>query len=155
MRRTNAWNRLMESTEGPNVTVQIPREWAEELLRALATALEVEDMGDDDGLGDGEMGGMEVPHMEPDEDDLGGPSDGDFDFGGGDDADLMRAGDSDEDEDEPEEEDDEEEDDEDEKDEAVDFAGSDRPTRPGTALGESSFARLAKKIGPSPRRRRR
>ncbi len=136
----------MESTEGPTVSIQIPREWAEELLRSLATALEVEDMGDEpDELG--------MPHMEPDEDDLGGASDFDaddlgapdeLDFGNEEDDDgeeEFPAGDLDDDEDEPDDEDDD-----DVEEEAVDFSGG-RDARPGTAYNESAFSKLAKKLG--------
>lgn len=142
----STWHRLMESTEGPTVTVQIPREWAEELLRAIATSLEIGDVGDD--LGDGDLDGMDVPHMEPDEDDLGGPPDFDFD-GGDDDEGELPAGD-DSDEEEPDDEEEEEEDDE--KDEAADYSrsgGNPSGLRTQTALGESKLLRIVR-----PRRRK-
>ncbi|HEU5118667.1 MAG TPA: hypothetical protein VFT74_18885 [Isosphaeraceae bacterium] len=146
--RRNAWRRLMESTEGPNVTIQIPREWAEELMRALMTSLEIEDM-------DGEPDMEDDPHAEPDEDDLGGivpDMDGDDDddgppgFASGDDDDEpdFAAGDDDEEDDDSDDDDDDDEDDDDEKDEAADYSrsgGNPSGLRPQTALGESAFAR--------------
>lgn len=138
MRRTNVWQRLRESTEGPLVTVQIPREWAEELMRSLMTSLEIEDMGDEPDM-EGE------PHMEPDEDDLpGGMPDGDeddgdeLDFSGEDDDEPELAAGDDDDEDDSDDDDD----DEDETDEGVeaDMDGG----RPATALGESAFARAGR-----------
>jgi hypothetical protein len=146
MRRTNSWNRLMESTEGPTVSVQIPREWAEELLRSLAAALEIEDMGAEDGesgIGDMDidpmMGGLD--DMEPE-----GPLDFDTDTDDGEDEELP-AGDDDEEDSEDDDSDDDSDDDDDVEEEAVDFACSDRPTRPGTAFNESAFSKLAKKLG--------
>lgn len=155
-RISNSWGRVgrvgrlvRESQEGPNVTIQLPREWAEELLRAVATALEVEDMG-------GEPDAEGMMHMEPDEDDLGGEPDADMDdilgldglggLGSDDDAD----GDSDDDEDRPAGEPDEVDDDEDdeETDEAagpVDFSAAGSGLRTKTALGEGSAWRLAEK----------
>jgi hypothetical protein len=140
MAHRSTWHRLMESTEGPTVTVQIPREWAEELLRAIATSLEIDDVGDD--LGDGDLDGLDVPHMEPDEDDLGGTDD--FEFGGEGDGldDDEPAGDDDEDD----SDDDDEEDDE--KDEATDYSksgGNPSGLRSQTALGESKLLRI---VGP-------
>lgn len=146
MRRTTAWNRLMESTESPTVSVQIPREWAEALLQSLAAALEIEDMGAEDGesgIGDMDidpmMGGLDG--MEPE---------GELDFGAGEDdidgGEDVPAGDDDEEE--PEEDDDDSDDDDDDvEEEAVDFGDSDRETRPGTAFNESAFSKLAKKLG--------
>jgi hypothetical protein len=141
---TSSWHRLRESTEGPNVTIEIPREWAEELLRSLATALEIEDDGGE------EPDAMGMPHTEPDEDDLGGADDGDGDADGTDELDFdLPAGDDAEDDEEPDEDDDDDEDDE--EDEAVDFSGSDRGTRPKTALGEGAtggaWALVEKHIG--------
>jgi len=170
MARRSTWQRLMESTEGPTVTVQIPRMWAEELLRSLATALEM-----DDGMGMGdEMGGdidME-PHMEPDGDDVGGAPDFDLDdmFGGGDEEGGEEkpeppAGDSDDDDDsddEPDEDEEEDDDDEEEQDEAADYSksgGNPSGLRTQTAFGEM-FRRPGRKPlsegrRPSPRRGRR
>lgn len=150
-RRKNIWERLNESTEGPNVTISIPREWAEELMRSIMTSLEIEDGG-------GEPDEMGEPHAEPDEDDLGGPPDGDADDGGfsadeDDEVPDFAAGDDDDDDDS--DEDDSDDDDDDEKDEGADMDGA----RPKTALGESTFARLSRKLGrpsarPSKTRRR-
>lgn len=151
MRRGISWRRLRESTEGPNVTVQLPRQWAEELMRALMTSLEIEDMGAEPDM-EGE------PHAEPDEDDLpGGIPDMDAD------DDVPAGFESDEDEEpefkagEPEDDDDsdKESDDDDEKDEALDFSSSDRNIRTKTALGESSFARAARLIAENNRRVKR
>lgn len=149
MARTT-WHRLMESTEGPTVTIQIPREWAEELMRALMTSLEIEDMG-------GEPDMEDEPHAEPDEDDFGGMPDMDDDDEGplgfsagdeeGDEPDFAAGDDDDEeepDDDSDDDDDDEDDDDDDEKEEGIDFSGSDRNTRPKTALGESAFARAGR-----------
>lgn len=166
MARKSTWHRLMESTEGPTVTVQIPRMWAEELLRSLATALEMDDgMGAGDEMGgDMDMGGE--PHMEPDADDMGGPPDFDLDdmFGGGDEAGGEEkpeppAGDSDDDDDsESDDDDDDEEDDDDddeeEQDEAADYSksgGNPSGLRTQTAFGEM-FRRGGKKLSESKRR---
>lgn len=149
MRQMNAWERLWEqlneSTEGPTVTLQVPREVADQLLTMLASSLEIDD--------DGETAGMD--HEEPDADDFGGPPDGDSDdmgFSPGDDDEFdFPAGDDDEDEDneddsEPESEDDEDEDDNEddeegeETDEASDYSrsgGNPSGLRTQTALGES------------------
>ncbi len=144
--RHTIWEQLWESTEGPTVTVQIPRQWAEELLRSIATALEIEDVGMD-----GEDDLSDEPHMEPDADDMGGPPDGDEDDMGldlmphGDDDDDVAAGDDD-DEDDEEDDDDDEQEEEDEAYEATDPHQRDG-MRPETALGESKFSRLAGKLG--------
>lgn len=159
--RKNVWERLRESTEGPNVTLQVPRAWAEDLLRSIATALEVEDGGD------GDMD-IDMSHDEPDDDDLGGLSDNDeddmpfsmgdddvdpgFSSGDDDDDDMLTAGDEDDD-DAPapkgakgrgrppgvknkkkDADDDDSDDDDEDKDEAIDPTSS---VRPQTALGES------------------
>lgn len=131
-RRRNIWERLNESTEGPSVTVSLPREFAEELMRSLMSSLEIEDDMDGEDMDIDALN----PHPEPDEDDMGGPSDfdaddmpdGGLDFSS-DDEDDMPAGDDDADEDDT---DDDDEDDTDEN------------TRPGTALGES-HRKVAKK----------
>ena len=104
--------------EGDNVRIELPRAWAEEFLRALVTALEIEDLG-------GEPDMEDEPHMEPDEDDMGGPDDGDTD------DDLLPAGDDDDD-------------DEEELEDA--FDPDEDGDRPGTALGESAFSKLTKKF---------
>ena len=181
-RRGGAWRRLMESTEGPTVTLSLPREWAEELLRSLMGSLE---MGDDDGFGDPDLDDM--GGMEPDLDDMGGPPDGDMDdmgLGMDDDGGELdfAAGEPDDDEDdepappkkrgpgrppgkskkkaEPKDDDDSDsdesdDDDDDEKDEAVDFSrGPTDGFRAGTAVGESAYARAARAIASGPSRRR-
>lgn len=97
------WERLtMESTEGPTVTISLPRELAQQLVGSLMGSLELDgDMGD--GMADDGMG------LEPDADDIGGVPDGDADdvlaaFAGGDagaedddDPDPIPAGDDDDD----------------------------------------------------------
>ncbi len=147
MSKNSAWQRLRESTEGPMVTVQLPREWAEELLRSLATALEVEDMGGEPG-GDDDM--MGVPHMEPDADDLGGEPDFDMDdmFGGGGEGDSEEEPEEpagDDDDEESDEDDSDEEEDDDEEEEQDESAG---PYRPETAVGEKylGFNKLKNKL---------
>ena len=128
------WEQLRESTEGPTVTLQVPRDVADQLLSMLATSLEV---------GDGEGG------MEPDADDFGGPPDGDADDMGmppmddGGDEDMFDLGDDtddDSDDDDSDDGDDDDDDDDDEKDEAADYAhsgGNPSGLRPQTAFGES------------------
>lgn len=149
MPKNSAWQRLRESTEGPTVTVQLPREWAEELLRSLATALEVDDMG---GEEPDELG---MPHMEPDEDDLGGPPDFDMDdmFGGGPDDDAgdeepEAAAGEDDDEGSDEDDSDEEDDDDEEDEEGEEQDESAGPYRPQTAVGEKylGFNKLKNKL---------
>lgn len=158
-RRRNIWEQIWEqSTEGPTVTVTIPRDHAESLLKVLSASLDEEMPGDDmDGDGD------EIDDLNFGGDAELGPDYGD---GGGDDTDMdldldAPAGDDDDEMfDEPsppkkgpgrppgaknkkkaEPEDDSDDDkkddgDDDKKDEgAGDF-------RPQTALGESSFSRL-------------
>ncbi len=149
MRHTNSWERLWEqlreSTEGPTVTLEIPRAVADELLAMLSTSLEVDDA---------ESG-------EPDADDFGGPPDGDEDdvpdgFSIGDDDDMepdFAAGaddDSDEDETDDDSDDDDEEED-DETDEAADYSrsgGNASGLRTQTALGEErlGFKKLKGKL---------
>lgn len=116
-RRRSIWESVNESTEGPNVTIEIPREWAEGLMRVLATALELEDHGDE-------------------EDDIDMDADGtddvaELDFSGADDGPDFAANDDDDDDSSEDEEED------DDTDEAV---------RPKTALGESSFSKLARAL---------
>lgn len=166
-RRKNIWEQIQESTEGPTVTVTIPREFAEELLRSLAASLE-QDMPDDgdgedlDSVGDLDFGdeGGDMDDM----DDLQGPPEDDMDL------DFMPAGDDDEEDDsghpagkkgpgrppgaknkKKDDGDDEEEkdDDDDEKDES---AGA---IRPQTALGESAFSRLSRGLARQPAIRKR
>lgn len=89
-RKRNIWESLYESTEGPTVTIQMPREWAETLLHSIAASLEMEGGEDGDfGMGD---------HEEPDADDMGGPSDFDADNGIEDDGDGFDMGASDDEE---------------------------------------------------------
>lgn len=172
MARRNPWQRLREGVEGPTVNVTLPREWAEELLNSLMSSLEM-DGGMDDG---GDMDDEDGMHPEPDLDDMGGPPDddaddlGDFALGMDDDEPDMPAGDdSDEDEepapkkkgpgrppgsknkakkkgDGPKKDDDD--DSEDETDEATDIGMGSAPfgVRPQTALGESAFARAARRL---------
>lgn len=181
MARRNIWEQLWESTEGPTVTVTIPRDHAESLLQVLAASLE-QDMGDMDGgddgmdldsVGDLDFGG---DHDEPDMDDMGGPPDGDMD-------DMMPAGDEDDDLDDLGLGDDEDmgppkkkgpgrppgsknkpkkddggkkkgppkDDGDDDEDDTKEEGAGDY--RPQTALGESAFARAARALA-RPRRKR-
>lgn len=129
-RPRSIWEHMLgESTEGPTVTVSLPREVAQQLVGMLMGSLEL----DGGGMGDG-MDAGDGP-MEPDEDDFGGASDGDDD-----DSDPLAAligddGEGDLDLDPPGgPDDDDSDDDDDEPEEAL----SRRPAgpRPGTALGE-------------------
>jgi hypothetical protein len=165
MARKNIWEQIWESTEGPTVTVTIPRDHAESLLKVLAASLEEEmpddGMGDLDPLGDDDLDSVDDLDFGGGDEDLGDePVPGaDLDFG---DHVDMAAGDDDDGDDEPappkkrgrppgstkkkggdekgppEKDDDGDEDDEDKKDEA---AGD---YRPQTALGESSFVKAAR-----------
>lgn len=167
MARRNIWEQIWESTEGPTVTVTIPRDHAESLLRVLAASLEqdidMDDMGDDDdgedldSVHDLDFGGDEHDMGPPEDDDMDGMADLDLDF--------MPAGDDDED-DEPgpkkkgpgrppgsknkkkdddgddensDKDDDSDSDDDDDDDKKEESAGD---YRPQTALGESSFSKL-------------
>lgn len=99
MARRNIWEQIWESTEGPTVTLNLPRSVAEELLGMIASALEVEDMegGDDvgmDGL-DGINPDLDDPAGGDDEFGMGMDDGGELDFGAGDD---VPAGDDDDDE---------------------------------------------------------
>lgn len=98
-KRMSVWNMLRESVETPTVTVNMPKEWAHELMRSLAAALEIEDVANDTELDD-----TDGEHPEPDLDDVGLSS-------GDDDEDDMF------DEDDDEDDDSEDGDDEDEGDE--------------------------------------
>jgi hypothetical protein len=94
MARRNIWENLWESTEGPSVTLTLPRSVAEELLSMIGAALEVDGMeGGDDELGfdAGPPGGddVEVPFGDLDDG-------GELDFGDGEDD--MPAGDDSDDE---------------------------------------------------------
>lgn len=105
--RRSIWETLAEeSTEGPTVTVSLPRELAQQLAGVLMGSLEM------DGSGVGDEDDPPTGHREPDEDDFGGEPDGDAD-----DADplaaLMGAGDDSDDDDD-----------------------TDEAPRPRTALGE-------------------
>lgn len=166
-RRNNIWEQIWESTEGPTVTVTIPRDHAESLLKMLAGALE-QDI-DDGGMGDEEEDLDSVADL--DFDGPGGPPDDmdmDFDMGG---DDELPAGDEDDEggdegpptkrgpgrppgaknkkkSDGPEKKKDDD-DDEDTKEESSDISD----VRPQTALGESAFSRLNRSLS-APRRRR-
>lgn len=167
MRRTNVWEQLWEqlreSTEGPMVTLEIPREVADQLLAMLATSLEVD--GDGDDMGDMDSDDFGGP-PDGDEDDLGMPSFGDDDMfpGLGDESDdddsdndeddepfpPKKKGKSDDDDSDDDDEDDEDDDDED-TDEAADYAhsgGNPSGLRPQTALGETyvGFKKLKGKL---------
>lgn len=166
-RNGGAWRRLMESTEGPTVTVALPREWAEELLQSLAASLE---------MGDGLDGDMDDPDagMDLDMDMDSGPDMGDDDMGmgpgmDGDDGGELDFAAGEPDDDEPpappkkkgpgrppgskskkkdapksKEKPKDDSDDDEEKDENVDFsAGPTDGFSPGTAFGESAYARAA------------
>lgn len=97
MARRNIWEQIWESTEGPTVTVTIPRDHAESLLRVIAASLDQEmpdidgDVGDDgddlglDSIDDLDIGG------DGDDDDLQGPPEDDMDF------DFLPSGDDDDD----------------------------------------------------------
>lgn len=137
MRQRNPWVRLLEqlneSVEGPTVTIQLPRDLADQLHNMLANTLEVD--SDD--------------HFEPDADDFGGPPDGDeddmgdFDAVGSDeeggDFDFSSDFDSEDDDDESSEDDEDEDDEEDDEDEDDDDAKEESVGQPRskTALGES------------------
>ena len=131
MRNANAWEclweQLRESTEGPTVTLEVPRDVADQLLNMLATSLEVDDDGDDMGM-----------DMEPDDDDFGGPPDGDEDdlgFSAG--SESPDFGDDDDEEDDDDDSDDDESgDDDDDDDEKDESAIPSRSPRTQTALGE-------------------
>jgi hypothetical protein len=178
-RRRNIWEQIWESTEGPTVTVTIPRELADALLQSLAAGLEQElpgeDMGDDEDLGS--MDDLDFGGEEPDMDDMGGPPDGDEDdMGLGMD---MPAGDDGDEDDEPApptkrgpgrppgaknkkkddggkkkaptKDDDSDDDKDKDEEETKDEAAGDY--RPQTALGESTFAKLSRALA-APRKRR-
>jgi hypothetical protein len=174
-RNRGPWGRLMESTEGPTVTLNLPREWAEELLNSLMSSLELADGADEMDMGDPQDdmdadAGMDMTDGDADMDDP--MADLDFDLDGGAD---QPAGDLDDDSDdeppakrgpgrppgkskkkddapkkkEPPKKDDsgDDDDDEDEKDEDLDFSrGPADGFAPGIALGESAFARAARAI---------
>ncbi len=169
-RRKNIWEQIQESTEGPTVTVTIPREFAEELLRSLAASLE-QDMPDDgdgedlDSVGDldfgdegGDMGmddlqgppedGMDIDFMpagdDDEEDDSSGPPAGKKGPGRPPGAKNKKKSDDGDDDDK-----DDKEEDDDEKDES---AGA---IRPQTALGESAFSRLSRSLARRPVIRKR
>lgn len=71
MPRHNIWEQLWESTEGPTVTLQLPRDVAETLLHMISSALEVDGGGDgfeDDGDmpgGFGDDDDMDLPGEDP------------------------------------------------------------------------------------------
>lgn len=119
-RQRSIWERLVrESSEGPTVTLTLPREVAQELMGILMGSLEM-DLG---GAGGGEDEiDVGMSGGEPDADDFGGPSDGDADdmFG----VDDLEA--------EP----DDDSDDDDETDESAGPAYGRPSPRTTTALGE-------------------
>lgn len=139
MRNTSSWERLWvqlrESTEGPTVTLQVPREVADQLLDMLSTSLEVDDGEDDlDGFSDGDDMGFQIPGMGPDD---GDDSDDDMmpSFSASDDE---GPDDDDEDDDDSGEDDAEEDDDDDDEDDEKDESANPfRSPRTQTALGES------------------
>jgi hypothetical protein len=174
-RRRNIWEQIWESTEGPTVTVTIPRELADALLQSLAAGLE-QDLPDDEAGDDEDLGSMDDLDFGG-EDDSGGHANGmgdDDDGMGMDDMFDMPAGDDDDEEGDdepappkrgpgrppgaknkkkddggkkgPPEKDDESDDDEEDK---QDEAAGDY--RPQTALGESAFSRLSKKLDRNPK----
>lgn len=158
--RRSIWEQLEESTEGPTVTLQIPRERAEELMQILMAGLEMDDgMGMGDPGLDGEMDDIDADMGMGDvPDDMDSPG-----FSAGDDDMPDFAAGDDEAEDEPAppkkkgppggkpakkkgggdkpEKKKSDDDDSDAKDENAD-CGDDY--RPQTALGESSLMRLAR-----------
>jgi TATA-binding protein-associated factor Taf7 len=149
-RRRNIWEQIWESTEGPTVTVTIPRDHAESLLHILAASLEEEGPGEEDDMGDLDFGG---------DDEIGLDDGGGDDMGMDLDLDVPAGDDDDEMVDEPSppkkgpgrppgaknkkkpepETDDDSDDDKDDDDKKEEGAGE---YRPQTALGESSFSRL-------------
>ena len=101
MPRRNIWEQLWESTEGPTVTLNLPRAVAEELLNMIAGALDMEGgedgLGMDDDMGDDSMDDLDAggpPGFGEDEpgDDMFGGDGPDF---GADDDDETPAGDDD------------------------------------------------------------
>lgn len=114
------WERLFESTEGPTVTLRIPRQLAEDLLAAISIGIETSDSGDDMELDLGpDMPGMDGPDQDSDDEDA-------IVLFGGDDDDS----------------DDDHDDDEDDEDEST-------APRPKTALGERriGFDKLKAQLG--------
>lgn len=163
-RNRNIWEQIRESTEGPTVTVALPREYAEQLMQSLMQSLEMDDMGGEDDLDLGMTPGDDDGDEPMPDDDMG-----ELDFDGGDE---MPAGDDDDEFDEPsppkkkgppekskpkkddKKKSDDDDEDDDKKDEASDYGSSGghaNGMRPQTALGES-FRRLA---GYIPRQRKR
>lgn len=95
-RNRNIWEWLEESTEGPSVTLTLPREVAEQLMSMLGSALEVDDMegGDDAEFGMAPPGGDDADIDIPFGDIGDGGDMGEPDLGA--DDDMMPAGDEDE-----------------------------------------------------------
>lgn len=181
-RRRNIWEQIWESTEGPTVTVTIPRELADALLQSLAAGLE-QDLPGDDGMGDEEDDLGSMDDLDFGDDDNGGHANG---MGGGDDDmgmddmfDMPAGDDGDEDEDdEPapakrgpgrppgaknkSKSDDgkkkgppEKKDDDSDKDDEDEDKKDEAAGeyRPQTALGESTFSRLNRALA-KPRKKR-
>lgn len=168
-RRGNIWEQIWESTEGPTVTVTIPRDHAESLLKVLAASLEEEmpeddmddegDLDDMDDLDFGDGDDMQGPPEEDDLDDLDDMGDADLDF--------MPAGDDDDepapkkkgpgrppgaknkDKGDDDDSDKDEDDDDDKKDESMEEDGFE----PSNALGESAWSR-ALRVSAKARKRR-
>ncbi len=130
MARRSIWEQLRESTEGPTVTLQLPREVAEALLQQIAGALEVDDGGEMDDPGMDDVGAGEDDFTDGLDD---GNDDEDIGFSaGGDEPDDLPAGDDDEDE---------PEDDGDDDKEPPKKKKAKESSRPETALGESRLGR--------------
>jgi hypothetical protein len=179
MARKNIWEQIWESTEGPTVTVTIPRDHAESLLQVLAASLE-QDVGGDDMDGDGDMDLDSMHDLDFGGDDDMAADDGmgmdDMDMPAGDDDDDMgpdfgvgdepapkkgpgrppgsknkkKSDDGEKKKDKPKKDDGGDEKEKDDEDTKEEGAGE---YRPQTALGESAFARAARALA-RPRRKR-
>lgn len=168
MARRNIWEQIWESTEGPTVTVTIPRDHAESLLKVLAASLE-EEMPDDMGMEDD--GDMDLDDLDFGDDGEGGDED-DMDDMDMDDLDLdLPAGDDDSDMDmdgppspkkgpgrppgsknKPKDDGGKKKEKEPKKDDSDDETTDENAdcyedgNRPQTALGESAFTRAARAL---------
>lgn len=155
-RRRNIWEQIWESTEGPTVTVTIPRDHAESLLQILAASLEEEGADEEgDEIDDLNFSGDAELDLDGGDDAGGDDSDLDLDMPAGDDDDEMfdepsppkkgpgrPPGAKNKKKSEPEKDDDSD-DKEDEDDKKEESAGD---YRPQTALGESSFSKLNRRL---------
>lgn len=161
MARKNVWEQIWESTEGSTVTVTIPRDHAESLLRILAASLEWDGDGDMD---DDDIDMDSVRDLDfDDDDDVDGAGDMDVSV---DDGDMDLDFDEDDEDEEPaprrgpgrppgsknkkgsidgKKKDVDEKEDDDTKEEGV--------GRYRSALGESAFARAARALA-KPREKR-